>query len=892
MSSSDNSAPTSDVASDAHQSALEALAYAGLQSGSVQGAIIVGGVTPELLAAMDRLVPAPRPFLLLDTLDSLTELERRAEACAATAALAGRCTTIVLDGAPAVFYLPAYLATWAFLMAHGLDPATVALCGGNSADDDLVQRAHGAVADLVLCHSSRFLALVDRRSLPVAKVLEWALFAAQQGSSFHALKLLYALGDAVPRERLASTIVELWAALGCPEPALAWLDALEPEQRRHCELPLRQAAAARQELMRETLEQNRAALARCSLSLPEPVGGERSVHIAILPSVPWRPAPGGGAQCDRYPCLFRIQAGKVVELSPPGHPRALFKSLQKQRQPHEAVAMLGGLASPTLFQVLSELPTIAGVPDWKRKVYVLEEDPDVLQAFLCTLDIEPLLAEDRFELLLGPGATQRFEQRLIENPLLPLPEIVVDMRREQVDVLVRVRDQRVMRTAALTSELAERYTPERLARLPRLLEPSRPRALRVLIYTSFFTSVLKYQARDMAAAFESLGHEVRLLHEGHPTLLMTTHAILQTVADFDPDLLYLLDVIRPAVKGLPQRLPVVCWIQDELPRLSRLDTIAQLGPLDFTFCLSAEWTRRYREMGYPHTAQLSMAADPTLYAPPEQREAAGAGPAQLPPSSPAVVMITHVTRTAESFRGLFAHVEPILRAEIKMRPTVLQYDPEIRAAAAALGVELDAAGLDEARRSVHTLARHVELTTVARWLVEAGLDVGLYGDGWRELPDLKGHARGVLRPGRELSAVYSGAKVVLHINGTMNCHVRLFECLATGGLPLCRSHASDYDPGELNDALRIGQEVLCFDGRRDLLEKLDRLLGDEAYRQSIIRAGRQRVLNEHCMRHRMLRTLDEIWRQLPGGEAVSELRPRGAEPAAEPMRDAAALMTS
>jgi hypothetical protein len=234
---------------------------------------------------------------------------------------------------------------------------------------------------------------------------------------------------------------------------------------------------------------------------------------------------------------------------------------------------------------------------------------------------------------------------------------------------------------------------------------------------------------------------------------------------------------------------------------------------------------------------------------------------------------------------LFGKLEPILRAEGKMRPTAPDYDPDIRTAAAALGIEIEPLQFDEARRSIDMLARHLELTSVARWLVAAGIDVGLYGSGWSDLPDLAGHARGALRSGPELSAVYSAAKVVLHINGRLNRHVRVFECLAAGGLPLCRSHANDYEPGELNDGLRIGQEVLCFDGRSDLLDKLAQLLADEPHRQSIARAGRRRVLAEHCMKHRMQSTLDEIRRGLCEEPAQSGLRPGSAD--ARPLHDAA-----
>jgi hypothetical protein len=870
MNPTDSSAPQMDASSRALDSTLEAMAYTGLAPSEIRGAVIAGGVSPELLLAIDRLLPG-RPILILDTLEALMELERRAEGGVISTELAGRCTAVVLSAPAAPFCLQAYLATWDFLIARDIAPDAVALCGdGHASSDEHLASAYAAAADLSIGHSSQFLGRVERGRLPVQQVIEWAMFLAQKGALFHALKLMYALSHVVSRSSLAPTIVELWAALGCPEPALDWLDELGPAQRQSCEAPLRHAAVVRRQVLGEMLEENRVALAQRSLSLPEPALGERTVHIVLLPNVAWLPAPGRGARRERYPCLFRVQDGQIVELSPPRHPRPLFEMLRKPRRAHDSVALIGSLTSPTLFQVIAELQPVTGLPDWQQKVYILEEDPDVIQAFASTLSLQHPLAEGRFDFELGSGAASRLERRMLDNALLPLPDIAVEVRREQVDALTRVRQHREERTKALTPLLAERYTLERLAQLPQLLGPSAARPLRVLVYTSYFTSVLKYQARDMAAAFESLGHQALLLHEGEPTQLMTNHAILETVERFDPDLLYCLDQIRPGVSGIPALLPVVCWMQDELPRLCRTDWIAQLGPIDFTFCLSAEWTRRYRELGYPHTAQLGMAADPVVYAPPSPGASSGepAGDAH----TPAVVLITHLTPPVEAFPGLFARLEPALKAEIKLRPTVLEYDPEIMAAAAAAQVTLDAGQLHEARQSARQLARHVELTTVARWLRDAGFDLGLYGKGWDEVADLARYARGVVRAGRELSAVYSGSKVVLQINGTTNCHVRVFECLAAGGLPLCRSHVTDHEPGELDAALRIGKEILCFDGRDDLLAQVRRIVGDEPYRQSIVHAGRERVLGEHTMAHRMQRTLQEIGREFSEREAQSGLR--------------------
>ena len=78
---------------------------------------------------------------------------------------------------------------------------------------------------------------------------------------------------------------------------------------------------------------------------------------------------------------------------------------------------------------------------------------------------------------------------------------------------------------------------------------------------------------------------------------------------------------------------------------------------------------------------------------------------------------------------------------------------------------------------------------------------------------------------------------------------RVFEVCASGGLLL-----SEATPG-LEDYLRPGVEVVCFDGEAQLVEQARRLLSDASARDAIAAAGHARVAAEHTYERRFAELL-------------------------------------
>ena len=313
--------------------------------------------------------------------------------------------------------------------------------------------------------------------------------------------------------------------------------------------------------------------------------------------------------------------------------------------------------------------------------------------------------------------------------------------------------------------------------------------------------------------------------------------------------------MRPeASRLIPSRLPLVCWILDELPRLRKPSIIEQLGSLDFTFALNTSVTNHYRDLGYPHIACAPFAVDPDKFKlrdPGEPRDE--------------VAYITNLYYPADS--AFAPGVFPELRRRLERTevvPLAMSWiRPILDAVIADVGAEIPPARYESVVHEALLAARHVDRVRVAGALLDAGIPLALYGRGWDEIPRFRPFARGFVEPGEPLARAYCEHKVVLHINRHCNMHARVFEAIAAGGFLVARSDGDfDYTPGEIAENLAIGKEVTLFSDHQELVQIVRRAFVDEAWRQGVIRAGRERIRKHHTYACRARLMLEELRRAL------------------------------
>ena len=130
-------------------------------------------------------------------------------------------------------------------------------------------------------------------------------------------------------------------------------------------------------------------------------------------------------------------------------------------------------------------------------------------------------------------------------------------------------------------------------------------------------------------------------------------------------------------------------------------------------------------------------------------------------------------------------------------------------------------------------------------LQRAGVEVACFGHGWPAGPVDAARIPEIVNES-VVSLNFSEASVA----GTpRQIKARVFEVCASGGLLL-----SEATPG-LEDYLRPGVEVVCFDGEAQLVEQARRLLSDASARDAIAAAGHARVAAEHTYERRFAELL-------------------------------------
>jgi spore maturation protein CgeB len=140
------------------------------------------------------------------------------------------------------------------------------------------------------------------------------------------------------------------------------------------------------------------------------------------------------------------------------------------------------------------------------------------------------------------------------------------------------------------------------------------------------------------------------------------------------------------------------------------------------------------------------------------------------------------------------------------------------------------------------------------------LEVGLWGTGWEEAPELKLLPRGTWRGKRirpvDAARVYNLAAICPNVHHPQTriggINTRTFEIPAAGGFELV-----DQVPG-LDEHFELGRELVAFSSPEHFRELADYYLAHPVERRAIAERGRARVLREHTYEHRLQTLLAEI----------------------------------
>ncbi len=533
-------------------------------------------------------------------------------------------------------------------------------------------------------------------------------------------------------------------------------------------------------------------------------------------------------------------------------------------------------------------------------IHLIEPHPEVLLAAMMIHDWSgPTgpIQDRRFQWWIGEAWSAEIHEALERDPYLPYPErpVRLSLIGDEIDATLRevlgVLIEGEKRLAARVEKKYAGFTPRfvktegestprfaephgestprfaephgestpRFAEphgesTPRFAEPHRGRGGKVLLLTTRFSTVLQHSTRDLAAAFEQAGWATRLPIEPSPYHRNSRRNLLRHLADFQPDLIVQIDHLRHEHGDLfPPQAPFVCWIQDDLPNLTRREAGAAIGPRDFVLTTSqAVYVNDY---GYPERQ--------CIYMPKATRLPDLDGLKRV--EAPDVVYVSNASQTvdvlvdqladehasqpavAQLIRAVSRHLrDAYARGECVY--TIAEVHRVLLEQAGRLDLRMTDDGAFAAKMAARLFAtvnnalyRQQALEWAAGACERVGLSLGLYGAGWESHPRFSRFARGSVAYGQDLEVLTRSAKVNLQIVPYMFLHQRWLDGIAAGGFFLIRAHPMDtlaadvaaFIDGNLDSSIgTLAQALLAVQGetKRELENLVARRLAFDDHR--------------------------------------------------------------
>lgn len=514
--------------------------------------------------------------------------------------------------------------------------------------------------------------------------------------------------------------------------------------------------------------------------------------------------------------VHRPPTGPPVSMSPGNDPQAALSHSMQQLAPLiEQRTSLGiyGLGDGYLLAALGECDAPSELGQ-RQCVHTIAEDEAHLVAALCLHDYagpRGPIAQPRFRLYVGPDWSAQMAAAFAGDPMLPFPATGVAH-----GVAGNAIQPRVQKLAADITRRAEQlaaantahYASVDTAELAAVFGGDPPRPPRVLAITSRYTTVLQHSTRDVMAAFDELGCETHLVIEPADYHQITPVAIAAALAQFKPDLVFLIDHLRyEYTDRFPPQLPMTCWIQDHLANLTHPSVGPRVGVRDYV--LTSIAPRYVKQSNYParqmidlpkltrtpqRPATWSTEGDDLVYVSNASQSIDTLTRASVEAAGGDVAMARFVTACCESIAAVYERGES-LATFADVRRVIAATDQQTAVGVSPEAISLVVQQLHQSFNSA--LYRRQALRWARDVAADRGLSLGVYGSGWDRLDEFAACARGPVDYGPDLESLTRRTRINLQIVPFLCTHQRLLDGLVAGGFFLVRTHPWDRLLGEV-----------------------------------------------------------------------------------------------
>ena len=465
---------------------------------------------------------------------------------------------------------------------------------------------------------------------------------------------------------------------------------------------------------------------------------------------------------------------------------------------------------------------------------VVEPDSEILLLWLHLIESAEALGDERVALFTDPDCLDQYRYFLVNHPWRwPATQILTNFRprwrppiidKQFQDLIIAARGERKRQIKAA---LDDRYTLCDVEYWRRRYQAaaSTGKPLRIVGFTTRYSTVLQHSMRDLAAAFARRGCTFDIVKQ--PNQYCAAVDVAGTLAAGEYDMIVAIDHLRfEFADSIPANIPFVCWIQDYMDQLWDARAGQSVGELELVIGHSPQVMSSL--YGYPierfiasnnltdadvYSSDPVPECDRAQYACDVSYVSHGSGtPEQLineisAGSTPAfhrmLSRFCALARERLETRGFatpFELLEMMLLAEQQTGHPPLS--PQVRYSHV----------YPQLARIYDRLFRHEALEWAAEWALAGNRTFRIFGRAWENHPTLKRFACGEVESGFPLRCLYQASSVSLQINGYGSMHQRLLDGLATGAFMLSRYNPSDF----IRQPFLVIQQAIRVHKPRDL----------------------------------------------------------------------------
>ena len=357
-------------------------------------------------------------------------------------------------------------------------------------------------------------------------------------------------------------------------------------------------------------------------------------------------------------------------------------------------------------------------------------------------------------------------------------------------------------------------------------------------------------------------------------IIQTIEESLVRLNAFRPDIVFMIDHFRYEQKWLPDNVLFASWIQDPLPHVISRENTKLIGYKDFVLNLFFSWST-FKELGYPaeQVIDMPLLINDTLYKKYEISSqeyndfhadvciVSNSGYPQIGLDAIFTYLKDQgfeaviVKALQEAYEDIYVRifedtmpyglssVDDILMTHFKNNG--LNYSEE----------QLQSFNSKFNYDVVHRIYRSVP----AEWIIQEGIDnVKIWGKEWVHHTELKHYAQGPAKNGEPLSRILNCSKIMVGTNHSSSTHPRIFEATLSNCLYIGPRIPEAYDMGNIREFLKDGEEIILYDGKNDLIEKIRFYLDNDDERKKVIERGKRKILDTLTYKKGMERFVDEV----------------------------------